>query len=98
MQPPLIIKKARKLQAFQNKMGTQLGFDYWNNTKAWITASIYQDWLQQWDHDLGARKCKIVLFVETSKSVFGVKVSKHAKECMRELCNKHFSWALGSTH
>jgi len=43
--PPLIIGKARKPQAFQNKTGTQLSFDYWNNAKAWMTASIYQDWL-----------------------------------------------------
>src|SRR5260221_6547677 len=26
-----------------------------------MTGEIYQDWLQQWDHKLGARQCKIVL-------------------------------------
>ena len=45
--PPLIIGKAKKPRAFQNKTGTQLGFDYRNNAKAWMTASIYQDWLRQ---------------------------------------------------
>ncbi len=59
--PPLIIGKAKKPRAFQNKTGTQLGFQYRNNAKAWMTANIYQEWLQQWDFELGTRKRKIVL-------------------------------------
>ncbi len=43
--PPLIIGKARKPRAFNNKTGAQLGFNYQNNTKAWMTADIYQEWL-----------------------------------------------------
>ena len=26
-----------------------------------MTTDIYQDWLQQWDNELGATQCKIVL-------------------------------------
>jgi hypothetical protein len=58
---PLIIGKAKKPRAFQNKTGAQLGFDYRNNAKAWMTATLYQEWLQQWDHELVARGRKIVL-------------------------------------
>jgi hypothetical protein len=58
---PLIIGKAEKPQAFQNKTSKQLGFHYQNNMKAWITADLYQEWLQQWDCELGARRWKIAL-------------------------------------
>ena len=58
---PLVIGKAKKPRAFLNKPATELGFKYQSNVKAWITANIYQDWLWQWDHELGATQCKIVL-------------------------------------
>jgi hypothetical protein len=47
--PPLIIGKAYKPRAFKNKTGTQHGFYYRNNTKAWMTATIHQEWLLDWD-------------------------------------------------
>ncbi|KIK76348.1 hypothetical protein PAXRUDRAFT_170211, partial [Paxillus rubicundulus Ve08.2h10] len=47
--PLLIIGRAQKPCAFKNKMDSQLGFYYWNNTKAWMTASLYQEWLLDWD-------------------------------------------------
>jgi len=59
--PPLIIGKAKKPRAFGNKSGMQHGFHYRNNAKAWMTADIYREWLQQWNHDLGTRRRKIVL-------------------------------------
>lgn len=58
---PLIIGKAKKPRAFNNKTGAQLGFYYRNNAKAWMTADIYQEWLQQWDHKLRARNHNIIL-------------------------------------
>jgi DDE superfamily endonuclease len=58
---PLVIGKAKKPHAFQNKTGTQLGFYYRNNAKAWMTAILYQEWLQQWDWELAARNCQILL-------------------------------------
>jgi hypothetical protein len=51
-QEPLVIGKAFKPRAFGNKTGTQLGFKYRNNAKAWMTMDIYQGWLMEWDHDL----------------------------------------------
>jgi len=38
---PLIIGKYRKPRAFQNKDGRDLGYDYYWNTKAWMTAIIW---------------------------------------------------------
>jgi hypothetical protein len=49
---PLVIGKAFKPRAFENKTGGQLGFLYRNNTKAWMTTEIYQAWLWEWDRDL----------------------------------------------
>ena len=49
---PLVIGKAFKPCAFENKTGNQLGFSYCNNAKPWMTTEIYQGWLQEWDHDL----------------------------------------------
>ena len=58
---PLVIGKAHKPRAFQNKTGRQLGFNYQNNAKAWMTAVIYQEWLQDWDHELGSKNRKVLL-------------------------------------
>ena len=49
---PLVIGKAFKPQAFRNKTGSQLGFQYKNNAKAWMTTVVYQGWLTEWDHEL----------------------------------------------
>jgi DDE superfamily endonuclease len=60
--PPIIIGKAKQPRVFQKKTGIQLGFEgYRNNAKAWMTSSIYQDWLRQWDRELDAKKRNILL-------------------------------------
>ena len=59
--PPLVIGKAAWPRAFKKKTGTQLGFYYRNNAKAWMTSQIYQDWIQQWDRKLQEKKWKILL-------------------------------------
>ena len=47
--PPFVIGKAAWPWAFNKKSGQQLGFHYQNNVKAWMTAHLYQDWIQEWD-------------------------------------------------
>jgi hypothetical protein len=59
--PPFIIGKAAQPRAFQKKTGTQLGFYYQSNAKAWMTAQLYQDWIQQWDQQLRESGHKILL-------------------------------------
>lgn len=59
--PAFVIGKAKKPRAFRNKTGSQLGFYYRNNAKAWMTASLYQEWLEQWDQELGLKNRKILL-------------------------------------
>jgi hypothetical protein len=59
--PAFIIGKAARSRTFNKKMGAQLGFYYRHNAKAWMTGQLYQDWIQQWDHELGAQNRKILL-------------------------------------
>jgi len=50
--PAFIIGKAAWPWAFKKKTGGQLGLYYWNNTKAWMMAHLYQEWITQWDCEL----------------------------------------------
>ena len=50
--PPFIIGKTYRPHTFNNRTGAQLGFYYWNNAKAWMMASLYQEWLLDWDTKL----------------------------------------------
>ena len=59
--PAFVIGKAAQPQAFNKKTGAQLGFYYQNNAKAWMTAHLYQDWIQQWDQELQEKQWKILL-------------------------------------
>ena len=60
--PAFVIGKAAWPHTFNKKTAAQLGFYYRHNAKAWMTAQLYQDWIQQWDCELGAQNRKILLF------------------------------------
>ena len=59
--PAFIIGKAAQPRAFQKKSGAQLCFYYWSKSKVWMTDQLYQEWIQQWDLDLQAKKQRILL-------------------------------------
>ena len=59
--PPIVIGKARRPRAFNKKTGDQLGFHYRNNAKAWMTSSLYGEWIKQWDTELSQKGRKILL-------------------------------------
>ena len=59
--PPIMIGKAYRPWAFNKKTGEQLGFYYWNNAKAWMTSSLYEEWIKQWDRELTQRQWWILL-------------------------------------
>ena len=50
--PPFMIGKVVWPWAFNKKSGQKLGFHYQNNAKAWMTAHLYQDWIQELDRNL----------------------------------------------
>jgi hypothetical protein len=62
--PPLIIGHAKRPRCFQKKTGEQLGFDYWCNSRAWMTSDIFQQWLIKWDNELRRTNRKILLLVD----------------------------------
>ena len=45
----MIIGNARKPRAFNNRTGSDLGFDYHANQKAWMTQTLFFDWLKRFD-------------------------------------------------
>ena len=53
--------KAARPRAFKKKTAAQLGFNYQNNAKAWMTSCLYQDWIQKWDQELQENNRKILL-------------------------------------
>jgi hypothetical protein len=57
--PLLVIGKSQYPRAFKN---AKITIDYRANTKAWMTAAIFEDFLKKWDRRLGSRK--ILLFVD----------------------------------
>ena len=63
--PPIVIEKARRPCMFNNQMGGQLGFYYWNNAKAWMMSMLYQEWLQAWDQELQMQDQKILFVGKT---------------------------------
>ncbi|KIL60358.1 hypothetical protein M378DRAFT_187797 [Amanita muscaria Koide BX008] len=58
---PFIIGRAFKPKHFKNQTGDDLGFYYRNNAKAWMTALLYQEWLQKWDRELQRKNRRILL-------------------------------------
>ncbi|KIJ98731.1 hypothetical protein K443DRAFT_626750 [Laccaria amethystina LaAM-08-1] len=58
---PFVIGKAARPRAFNKKSGAQLGFYYRNNAKAWMTARLYQDWIEEWDRELQKKGRNILL-------------------------------------
>src|SRR6266852_4796045 len=63
---PFIIGKAACPQSFNRNTGAQLGFYYRNNTKAWMTSYLYQDWIQQWDRKLQESGRRILLLQDNA--------------------------------
>jgi hypothetical protein len=59
--PPLVIGRYANPRAFKN---AALPVKYTSNTKAWMTGTIFSDWLKFWDNKLKVEGRKIVLFLD----------------------------------
>lgn len=66
--PPLVIGHAKRPRCFQKKSGSALGFDYWWNKKAWMTASVFQGYLSNLDSKMRREKRKVLLLVDNAPS------------------------------
>lgn len=59
--PLMVIGKAKKPRCFRQKTGQELGFDYWNNTKAWMRTDIFFLWLHRFDAYIGTTRNRQVI-------------------------------------
>ncbi|CAJ0921219.1 14144_t:CDS:2 [Entrophospora sp. SA101] len=59
--PPLIIGKFLKPWCMKNVNMNNLGITYRANTKAWMTAVLFQEWLRLFDQRMSGRKVLLLL-------------------------------------
>jgi hypothetical protein len=59
---PLVIGKSKSPRAFKNGMPGNVTWK--SNSKAWMTAAIFGDWLEELNSSMRKRKRRILLFVD----------------------------------
>jgi hypothetical protein len=67
---PVVIGTARKPRCFAdiNFNINSLGVDYYHNSNAWMTQTIFDKWLLRLDKMFGLKKRKVLLFVDNCSS------------------------------
>lgn len=60
--PPLVIGKSKRPRCF--KSVKNLPLDYVSNSKAWMTKTLFEDWLKKVDKIMKIKEKKIVLFID----------------------------------
>ena len=64
----LLIDKSKSPHCFKGVDQQQLPVTYRNNSAAWMTFVIFQDWLFAWDHELCSNNWHICLLVDNATS------------------------------
>jgi len=63
---PLIINKSLRPRCFANKnMGT-IGVDWYANKNAWMTLTIFQDWLDKFNEKMRKENRKVLLIIDNA--------------------------------
>ena len=62
------VLKARKSRCFKHKSGEQLGSNYRNRKKDWMTGALLKEWLKKFYTD---RKVSNFFFIFSLKSLIG---------------------------
>lgn len=65
---PVVIGKVKKPRCMKNVNMSALPVHYYHNKKAWMTTSIFQDWLEKLNRTFVSRNKKILLFVDNAPS------------------------------
>ncbi|KAE9047455.1 hypothetical protein PR001_g4203 [Phytophthora rubi] len=68
MRESFIIGHANKPRCFKKKSGSDLGFYYRSNKKAWMTSVLFIEWLHELDVDMEQQRRKIVLLLDNASS------------------------------
>lgn len=71
--PLVFIGKAKKPRCFKKNSGAEHGLYYKNNQKAWMTASIFFDWLHYVDRKIGKTDGRKILLLMDNCSAHGTK-------------------------
>ena len=61
---PLIIGRSRQPRCFGKRSVRSLGYDYYFNKKAWMTRTIWLEWLKRFDEDMQRENRQIILLVD----------------------------------
>lgn len=67
---PLVIGKFAKPRCFKNINISNLPITYRNNSKAWMLSTIFQEWLQEFDRQVGQRHGgqRVLLLIDNCSS------------------------------
>ena len=67
---PLVIGKFAKLRCFKNVNINNLQMTYRSNSKAWMLTTIFQEWLQEFDRQIGQkyRGQRVLLLLDNCSS------------------------------
>ena len=49
---PVVVGKSKRLRCFGKTFDPNLLLHYYNNTKAWMTGTIFEDWIMKWNNKL----------------------------------------------
>ncbi|PWW77840.1 DDE-domain-containing protein, partial [Tuber magnatum] len=60
----LVIAHTRQPQCFGKRSLQSLGYDYYFNKKAWMTRTIWLEWLKRFNEDMERQNCQIILLVD----------------------------------
>lgn len=76
--PLMIIGRARKPRLFKCKSGTELGFEYHANKKAWFRNALFFSWLARLNRYVQRTKARKIHFLVDNCSAHGMKEELHA--------------------
>ena len=65
---PLVIGKSQKPRCFKHISPSSLPVTWKHNKKAWMTTSIYEEWLKSFNSRMRAQGRKVLLFVDNAPS------------------------------
>ena len=71
--PGLIIGQSKKPKCFGKYEGSELGFKYYSNKKAWMNSDLFFSWLKSFDDYIGTTKDRYVVLLIDQASCHGSK-------------------------
>ncbi|CAG5040936.1 unnamed protein product [Parnassius apollo] len=77
--PILLIGKSKSPRCFKGVTNKTLPVNYQNNKKAWMTCTIFSDWLKNINQEMKAQKRKILMFVDNCTAHNNMRELRHIK-------------------